>query len=147
MEKRVTFALALASLLTLSLIACGGGQSGPNMKEGLWEITVKMDMPGMPMQMPPQTFRQCLNKKDMVPQNKEEPGRTDCKEIKREVKGDTVNWVIECKAEGGTVTSSGTMTYKNDTLEGTVKVRVPDGRRGAMEMTQHMNGKWVGPCK
>jgi len=83
----------------------------------------------------------------MIPQNKEEPGRTDCKETKREVKGDTVNWVIECKAEGGTVTSSGTMTYRNDTLEGTVKVRVPDGRRGAMEMTQHMNGKWVGPCK
>ena len=32
-------------------------------------------------------------------------------------------------------------------MEGAVKVRVPDGKRGTMEMTQQMNGKWVGPCK
>ena len=140
-------ALVVVSLLIASLAACGGGQSGPSMKEGLWEISIKMDMPGMPVQMPPQTYRQCLTHKDMVPKTQEQPGQTNCREVKREVKGDTVSWVIECKAEEGTVTSTGTMTYKGDILEGIVKVRMPDGSKGTMEMTQHMNGKWVGACK
>lgn len=147
MARRIRIALIVVSLLIASLAACGGGQSGPNMKEGLWEITVKMDMPGMPMQMPPQSYRHCLSQKDMVPKTQEQPGQTGCKEVKREVKGDTVSWVVECRAEEGTVTNSGTLTYRGDTLEGLVKVRVPDGRKGTMEMTQHMNGKWVGPCK
>ena len=147
MNRRTAFCLALASLVTLSIAACGGGQSGPNMKEGLWEITVKMDMPGMPMPMPPQTYRHCLTKKDMVPKTQEQPGQTNCREVKRDVKGDTVSWVIECTAPEGAVTSSGTVTYRGDAMEGAVKVRVPDGKRGTMEMTQQMNGKWVGPCK
>lgn len=147
MCSRIRIALCVVSLLIASLAACGGGQSGPNMKEGLWEITIKMDMPCMPVQMPPQTYRQCLSQKEMIPKAQEQPGQTNCREVKREVKGDTVSWVIECKAEEGTVINTGTMTYRGDMLDGVVKVRVPDGRKGAMEMTQHMNGRWVGPCK
>jgi len=147
MLHRTGITLVVVALLTVSLVACGCGQSGPNMKEGLWEITIKMDMPGMPVQMQPQTYRQCLTHKDMVPKTQEQPGQTNCKEVKREIKGDTVSWVIECKAEEGTLTNTGTMTYRGDILEGVVKVRMPDGSKGTMEMTQQMNGKWVGPCK
>jgi len=147
MPRRDRIALAVVSMLIASLAACGGGPGGPNMKEGLWEITIRMDMPGMPMPMPPQTYRHCLTHKDMVPKTQEQPGQTNCREVKREVKGDTVSWVIECTAPEGAVISSGTVTYRGDAMEGAVKVRVPDGKRGAMEMTQQMNGKWVGPCK
>jgi len=147
MPRRDRIALAVVSMLIASLAACGGGPGGPNMKEGLWEITIRMDMLGMPMPMPPQTYRHCLTHKDMVPKTQEQPGQTNCREVKREVKGDTVSWVIECTAPEGPVTSSGTVTYRGDAMEGAVKVRVPDGKRGAMEMTQQMNGKWVGPCK
>jgi hypothetical protein len=37
---------------------------GPNMKEGLWEITMTMEMPGVPVKMPPRTWTQCLTKKN-----------------------------------------------------------------------------------
>ncbi len=147
MPRRDRIALAVVSMLIASLAACGGGPGGPNMKEGLWEITIRMDMPGMPMPMPPQTYRHCLTHKDMVPKTQEQPGQTNCREVKREVKGETVSCVIECTAPEGAVISSGTVTYRGDAMEGAVKVRVPDGKRGAMEMTQQMNGKWVGPCK
>ena len=147
MPRRDRIALAVVSILIASLAACGGGPGGPNMKEGLWEITIRMDMPGMPMPMPPQTYRHCLTHKDMVPKTQEQPGQTNCREVKREVKGDTVSWVIECTAPEGAVISSGTVTYRGDAMEGAVKVRVPDGKRGAAEMTQQLSGRWVGPCK
>lgn len=113
---------------------------GQNIKEGLWEITTKMDMPGMPMQMPPQTYTHCITKKDMVPQKKE--SEQECKTLKHDVKGDTVSWVIECKTREGSTVSNGRVTYKGDTFEGVAKFK-----HSGMEMTQNMRGKWIGQCK
>lgn len=114
--------------------------SNTNMKEGLWEITVQMEMPGMPMKMPPQTFTHCLTKKDMVPQ-KAEPGQ-ECKVIKYDVKGDTVSWVMECKTPEGIAVSSGRVTYKGNSFDGVTKVK-----HAGMEMTQNMKGRWLGQCR
>ncbi|RPJ77906.1 MAG: DUF3617 family protein, partial [Deltaproteobacteria bacterium] len=41
----------------------------PNLKEGKWEVTTTMEMPGMPMQLPPFTYTQCITKSDLVPEN------------------------------------------------------------------------------
>jgi hypothetical protein len=101
---------------------------------------MSMEMPGMPMKMPPQTYTHCLTKKDMVPQ-KEEPNQ-ECKMIKHDVKGDTVTWVIECKTREGTAVSNGRVTYKGTTFEGGIKVK-----HAGMEMTQNLSGKWIGKCK
>jgi hypothetical protein len=110
------------------------------MKEDLWEITMTMDISGMPIKSPPQTYTHCLTKKDMVPQ-KEEPGQ-ECKVIKSEVKGDVFTWVIECKDPEGKTISSGRVVYKGETLEGVIKVKDVD-----MELTQNLKGKWIGQCK
>lgn len=111
-----------------------------NMKEGLWEITMTMEVPGMPMKMPPQTYTHCLTKKDMVPQ-KEEP-KQECKMIKHDAKRDTVTWVIECKTKEGTAVSNGRVTYKGTSFEGVIKVK-----HAGMEVTQNLKGKWIGQCK
>lgn len=114
---------------------------GINMKEGKWEITITMQATGkMPFQMPPQKFTQCITKENYVPQ-KVEPNQ-DCKIIKKEVKGDTVSWTIECKTPDGPFTSDGSITYRGTTFDGIIKIKQKD-----MEMTQIMNGKWIGECK
>jgi hypothetical protein len=110
-----------------------------NMKEGLWEITMTMDMPGMPMKMPPQTNTQCLTKKDMVPQ-KAEPGQ-ECKMVRSEIKGNTVFWVMECKTREGTVLFDGKVTYRGETFDGVIKVK-----QSGMDMTQNVAGKRIGNC-
>ena len=61
-----TFAALVVLLFAFSVSFAG---SGPNMQEGKWEITTKVEMPGMPMNMPPMTHTQCLTKDDFVPQN------------------------------------------------------------------------------
>jgi hypothetical protein len=40
-------------------------------KDGLWEITTKAEIKGMPGQMLPSTVRHCLKKNDPVPKAKD----------------------------------------------------------------------------
>jgi len=63
--------ITIAAGIMLPLFLAGLALAEPNMEDGMWEITMKMDMPGMSMEMPPVTFNQCLTKKDLVPQKKE----------------------------------------------------------------------------
>ncbi|CAD7780503.1 MAG: hypothetical protein KIIPBIDF_01586 [Candidatus Methanoperedenaceae archaeon GB50] len=136
MVKKVCFVSMFAFLfLFLSNIA-----EAQNMKEGLWQITMTIEMPGMPMQMPPQTYTHCLTKKDMVPQ-KEEPNQ-ECRMVKRDIEGDTVTWVMECKTSEGTAVFNGKVTYKGDSFEGIIKMK-----QSGMEITQNLKGKWIGECK
>ncbi len=126
--------------IAVYLFLCWNGMGlAQNMKEGLWEITMTMEMPGMSMKMPPQTNTHCLTKKDMVPQ-KGEPGE-ECKVIKHEVKGDTVTWIMECKTKEGLTTFNGKVTYKGESFKGLVKMK-----QSGMEMTQNLKGKWIGKC-
>jgi hypothetical protein len=62
--------VCLAALLPCSALAA------PNFKDGLWVITSKSEMPGMPMQMPTHTHRQCLTSKEPIP---EQPQQGKCK--------------------------------------------------------------------
>ncbi len=138
MSKRL---LAFIGILSLLLFACSQKPTGPNIKEGKWEITVTMESKGqMPFQLPPQTFTQCITKEKAIPQ--EAQAGTGCQIVKNEIKGDTVSWVIECKSPEGTIISDGTVTYKGDNFDGTVKIKHPN-----MEIVQKMTGKWIGECK
>lgn len=111
------------------------------MKEGKWEISIKIETTGkMPFQMPPQTFTQCITKDKAIPQ-KVEPNQ-NCKITKSNISGDTVSWTVECKTPEGPVISEGTVTYKGDRFNGVVKMK-----HFGMDITQYMNGKWIGECK
>ncbi len=134
MVKKIGFLLVMVfGLLFLRDISIA-----QNMKEGLWEITMTMEIPGMPMKMPPRTWTQCMTKKNCVPQEDDK----GCKVIKSEVKGDVFTWVIECKNREGTTTGSGRTVYKGDTFDGVIKVKQAD-----MEITQKLKGRWIGKCK
>ena len=138
MNKMICIVLFLISLLLFSCTV----QKGPNMKEGLWEITVKMDIPGMPVQMPPRTSTQCLTPKEAVPQPQQGEANQECKEVKQDIKGDTVSWSVECKTKEGIAVSEGTITYKGDTFEGVITMKQRD-----MKAIQHLSGRWIGQCK
>jgi len=58
-----------------------------------------MEMPGIPIKIPPQTWTQCLAKKNCVPQEDK-----DCKIIKNEFKGDTFEGVVKAKHGGDEIT-------------------------------------------
>jgi hypothetical protein len=130
----------LVFVISLFLFSCSL-QKGPNMKEGLWEITMRMEVPGMPVQMSPQTYTQCLTQKEAVPQPRQgEPGQ-GCTIVNKDIKGDTVSWRVECKTNEGTAVSDGRITYKGDTFEGVIQMT-----QGDMKATQQLSGRWIGKC-
>ncbi len=133
-------------LIAISFLSPSLSFAEPDMREGLWEITAKIDMPGMPMQMPAMTHTQCITKKDIIPQKPEK--NQDCKTISSKTSGNTVSWVIHCRDKNGTTAeSSGKVTYKGDKFDGMVDMTFNQSGRDKMKMTHRMSGKRIGECR
>jgi hypothetical protein len=132
-------------LLGVAVAAWSGAASaGPNITNGEWEITSKMEMEGMPMVMPPVKTTMCLNTKEAVPQK---PAKNqECKMISNKIEGNTVTWVMQCKGKYGTTDSKGRITYKGDSFDGKVIMNMTD-EEGTRKMTQKMTGRRIGDCK
>jgi hypothetical protein len=130
-------------LVSLSLSLSWPVQAAPNFKEGLWEITSKSEMPGMPMQMPPHTHRQCMSNKEPIPQ---QPDQGNCKMDSVKMEGDTVTWSGSCKGREGTSKLSGRITYSGTSFAGEMKMTMQRGRE-TYNMTSKMQGKRIGDCK
>jgi hypothetical protein len=118
------------------------------MAEGQWEITSKSEMPGMPVEMPAETFRQCMSPGEPVPNQSDRDQQ--CRILESKQEGDTVTWTVECTQEGGTVKNSGSITYKGKSFEGTVNTDMSGiagmGAMGASVMTTKLSGRHIGPC-
>jgi len=134
--------LFAVSAILLAVISISFASSGPNMQEGMWEITSKMEMPGMPMEMPPMKHTQCLTKKDLAPQSSQ-PGQ-ECKMTQTKVVGNTVTWTVLCKGQGGNMKGTGKITYSGNSFKGTIKMSMIGEN---MEMICHISGHRIGDCK
>ena len=65
-----------------------------DINEGEWEITTKVSIPGMPMEMPATSYKQCLTKKELVPQKPESDQNCEITDFK--VSGNTISWKMNC---------------------------------------------------
>ena len=116
----------------------------PNLQEGNWEITTRMEMPGMPFQMPAQKHNQCITKKEFVP-DQSSKGQ-DCKITDQKVTGDTVSWKMACKDKDGTTEGEGKITYAGKSYDGMMMAKMMSkGESHTMKM--NFAGKHTGPCK
>jgi hypothetical protein len=152
MKRLLLIALTIAAVALIAGCSKGskepGEAKGPNIKDGLWEITTKVEMQGapVPFAIPEQKITQCITKKDAVPQKAET--NQECKMISSKVDGDTVTWVMECNAQEGTKThSEGRVTYKGEAFDGVTNVTVTPPGQETMKMTQTMSGRRIGDCK
>lgn len=115
----------------------------PDIREGMWEITTQLEMPGMPMQMPAVTYTQCLTQNDLIPQDPR-PDQ-ECETIDYKIDGNTVTYKIECSSQGTQIRGQGSATYHGDTMSGSMKMTISGQER--MEMSYEYSGLWVGECQ
>lgn len=146
MKATVFSALAII----LALVWCGWADAADmNMKDGLWEISTKTEMKGIPANIPPTVMKQCLTKKDSVPQQPQggQAKKPNCKMVENKVSGNTVTWASVCTEKDGTMESRGTMTYKGETFDGTTVMTMKDkSGKTTNQITSKMSGKRLGPC-
>ena len=118
------------------------------MRAGRWEITMQMQMPNMPVQMPETKTTQCVTPEQLKdPANAlprgPQAGRgasQDCKVSDYKVSGNTVTWRMACSTPQP-MTSTGEMTFVDDSSTGTMKMNMPQG-----DMSMKLTGKRVGDC-
>jgi hypothetical protein len=131
--------LFTALVILLAAVSLSFAASGPNMREGLWEITSTTKMQGM--SMPSYTHTQCITKNDLVPKSSQ-PGQ-ECTISDYKIEGNTVMWSIQCSTQGGDMKGTGRITYMGDSFEGTMKMKMSGSDP---EMTTHMSGRRIGDC-
>ena len=132
--------IALIILVTATSVSFAGSEL--NMQEGKWEITTKMEIPAMPMDMPPMKHTQCLTKKDLLPQSSQ--GGQECKISQTKASGNTVTWVMQCSGgHGGDTKGNGAITYNGSSMKGTIKMT---NTQSNTEVTSHLTGHRIGDC-
>lgn len=131
-------------LLTLALSWTVLAQTKSPMREGQWEIVMKMSMPGMPMEMPPMKQTQCVTAAMIQdPQNSlpKGPGSGDCKVSDYTFTGNTATYKMVC-TKPAPMTAVGEMKYSgSDAYVGTMTV---DSNGQKMSMTY--DAKRIGDC-
>ena len=110
--------------------------------DDLYEVTVRMEMVGMPMQMPAMTQRSCVKKgasdADTVPH------QDNCNVTNARRDGNKVTFSMVCTGRDA-MTGNGEMTYAGDGYAGTIRFKGKmEGQD--MEMTQAITGRRVGAC-
>ena len=139
--------VAVVSTLLFALAAVAPAQAqqrtfkigGP---DELWDTTMKMEMPGMPMAMPAQTSQVCLKKdrkaEDTIPK------QDDCRVTDMKTVGNKVIYTMDCAGKDPMIIH-GEITSTPTSYDG--KMRMKGKRKGEdMEMTQTFSGRKVGAC-
>ena len=132
---KLVFALIVCSLSTLAFAASPA-------KPGKWEMTMQMEMTGMPMKMPANTVTYCLTKEEAENPEKLAPEsrkNSDCKRTDLTINGNTVSWKVTC--EKSKATGEGKITYSGDTFDGTMHMTMQQG-----EVNVKYSGKYLGAC-
>ncbi len=139
MRKYVPY--VFAALAILATAAPSNAAEHPQ-KPGKWQVKVEMEMPGMPVKLPPVTTEICLTAEDLANPEKALPkdAKSSCKISNYKVNGKTVTWTMDCPKEQ--MKGTGEITYTENSYTGTMQMTV-----GEQEMSSKYSGKWLGDCK
>ena len=129
-----------SATLFICFISVSANASEPDVKPGMWEWTMTMEVPGMQFALPPVVYESCVTKKDFVPQQSN-PDQ-ECKMLENKVTNNSVQWKIECSSDGSKSLSEGKILYSNTTAKGEIKVTTQ-----GMTMISKLNGRYTGKCK
>ncbi len=141
-----------SSLTVATLIVAAtalAAQSQSPVRAGRWEVTMQMQIPNVPVQMPEMKSTQCITPAQLDdpastlprrPESGRGNSKQNCKVSDYKVSGNTVTWNMSCSASEA-MKSSGEMTYNDDSYAGMTKMTSSQG-----EMTMKISGKRLGDC-
>jgi len=111
------------------------------MQEGLWELTTQMEMPGMPMKMPPTVMKHCYTKSDVSDQKKIISRDKNCTVTDLKTSANKVTWKMKCTGENA-ATMTGETVFDSNSYTSVMKMN-----SHGQKMTMKVKGKRLGNCK
>ena len=147
-ERRMKHPSLIYLLPILGLVSSPASADLPNMEEGLWEITTKVEYSGESKRLREFTLKHCFTKKDIEQgkgrMHQPDPHNKDCQVKDYKVEGNQASWNIVCGGNNPTI-GTGSVTYSGTSFEGTNKTII--GKQGQeKEVTETFSGKRLGPC-
>lgn len=127
------------------LCYAGAAHAEPNLREGLWEITIKMEMAGKPGDpFPPTTRTLCLKDKNKLPEQLQQDQA--CRITDTKTQGNEASWKMKCLSQESRITGSGSITYKGERFDGIIRVRVQRADAEPVKLMQRIEGRRSGEC-
>ena len=153
MKTALTAAVLAAAFCSTAALAGPFDSFKGKMKPGMYEYKMDMDMgqmPGMPPGMGKQshTFQHCVTPEDIDrgEMNRQE-GRNapkNCEIKNMQVSGNTATYQMVC-SQPHEMTADNKITFGSDGYKMDMKMAMNQGGR-PMNMTQHMEAHYLGPC-
>src|SRR5437588_6576445 len=153
-RSKILIVTALALMAAMSFVPVRAADA---VKPGKWEFGAQVQAPAMP-QPPPgaslpsgvqlqsggmsASHTMCVEPDKAVPTDP----RPECRIERMTRNGGTVNWATTCTTGQGNVRSEGVAHYSGDTMDATLTTHVPQAGGRAMETTQRITGRYLGPC-
>lgn len=132
-------------ILVAGLAAGAVAAAPPAMKPGLWEVTMSMEMSGMPQSMPATTVKHCYRPEEVKDLRKTLPKQQgDCQVSDWKQTGNTASWKMSCSGQMP-MTMTGNMTYDGDRYGGVIRATLNHGGQ-TMNMTQKIDARRLGDC-
>jgi len=132
----------ICTLSVLCILLAALPALGVDIKSGKYEITATVEMPEIPVKMPPQITTQCLNEQTPVP----DAGTQGCKITEMKTIGNTATYTMECNQQGMKIKSTGELTYYEDSFEGITQTSMGP-TAGNLTVTTVIKGKRIGKCE
>jgi hypothetical protein len=133
---KVLVRAATFALFALSSSAAAQGT------DQLWEVTMQMQMPGMPTAMPAQVRQVCVAQnhrdEDLIPR------QGNCRVLDSRRAGNKLTYTMACTGEQA-MNVAGEMTFAADRYDGRMQMTMGEGGQ-SMAMTQTYAGRRVGAC-
>lgn len=139
MRKYVPY--LFAAILAFSAVSASA-EAHPQ-KPGKWQNKIEMEIPGMPIKMPPVTVEVCLTEEDLKDPQKSVPTadpKSKCTIGDYKVAGNTVSWTVDCPQQQ--MKGTGQITFTDASYTGSMDMTV-----GEQSMKTKYSGKWLGECK
>lgn len=128
--------MAVVLMLMFLPLTCA---AAVEMRDGMWELTTTMDVPGM--KMPPQKMKHCYTKEDVKDQKKMVNTNKDCTVTELNTIGNKVSWKMKCTGKNPG-SFSGESTFAGDSYVSIMKMQSQ-----GMAMDMNVKGKRIGTCK
>jgi hypothetical protein len=148
------FLLAAACTAAVSAAALAAGpfdQFKDRMKAGQYEMKMEMEMPGMPAGVGKQnmTFMHCVTPEDIengkVGRGRDGKSPENCEIKNFKMSGNTATYQMVCTGKPD-MTADNKITFADNGYKMDMKATMNQGGQ-VMNMTQHMESRYVGPCK
>lgn len=140
-------------LAAIACAACAAASAAPfdefkgKMKPGMYEVTMEMEMPGMPAGMGKHKINNCVSAEDIesgkVAKGNDKPDRCEIKDFK--MSGNTATYTTVCKGDPE-MTADTRISFLDSGYKMDMKMTMNQGGQ-VMKATQRMEGRLVGPCK